>query len=121
MPQVLLRDLDRHTACDRMTCMRMPRPVRARLRKPLRALRVALPSQHVSTARKKRLDLVVERRRCDSFTPVEPLARVQAGRPCGGIAGLAEQERPLIADVLRVGVGLPSICHFRAFMLSSRR
>ena len=38
MPQVLLRDLDRHARGDRVTGMRMPQPVRARLIEALRPL-----------------------------------------------------------------------------------
>ena len=70
MPKVLLRNLDGHTAGDRVARVRMPQPVCAGLRKSLRPLPIALPSQHVGAARKERLDLVVERGRRNPFTGV---------------------------------------------------
>jgi hypothetical protein len=51
--QVLLRDLDGHPAGDRMARVRVPHPVRAGLCESLRALRVALPSQHASAVLKE--------------------------------------------------------------------
>ena len=78
--------------------------MRAGLRKPLRAPGITLPSKHISTARKKRLDLIVKRRRGDPFTRVEQLARTQSRRTQRSVARLAEQKCPLIADVLRVGI-----------------
>ena len=104
MAEVLLRDLNGHATCDRMARVRMPHPVRAGLRKALGSLPIAVPSQYAGTARKKRLDLIVERRRRNPFAGIDQLARVQARRTYGGIAGLAKQKRPLIADVLRIGI-----------------
>ena len=77
VPKVLLRDLDRHPAGDRMAGMRVPHPMRAGLRESLRALRVALPSQHAGAVIEEPLDLVVERRRGDPLPRVDGLSRAQ--------------------------------------------
>ena len=102
MAEVLLRNLNGHATCDRVARMRVPHPMRAGLRKALRPLPIALPSRHVPAVRKERLDLVVKRRRRNPFTGVEQPARAQPRRTHGGVAGLAQQKRPLVADVPRV-------------------
>ncbi len=89
MPQVLLGDLDGHSASDRMTGVRMPHPVRAGFLEALSSLCFALPSQNVGTARKKRLDLVVKRRRRNPVTRVKQLTRVQPGQ--GVFCGLCRR------------------------------
>ena len=60
MPQVLLSDLDGHPAGNRMTRVRVPHPVRAGFRESVRALRVAMRSQHAGAVIEESLDLIVE-------------------------------------------------------------
>lgn len=76
MAEVLLGNLDRHTARDGMTGVRVPHPVRAGLCEPLRALCVALPSQRSGAVFKEALDLVVERRCGDPLPRVDRLPGV---------------------------------------------
>ena len=94
MPQVLLRDLDRHAADDRVAGVRVPHPVRAGLFEALRTLAIALPSQHAGAAGEERLDLVVERRRRDPFARVERQVAAERRGAFGGVTGLAQKERP---------------------------
>ena len=107
MPQVLLRDLDRHAASDGVARVRVAHPVRAGLRKPLGPLRIAQPSQRAGTARKERPDLVVESRRCDPLQRFDRLPGAQPRSALRHVAGLAQQKRPLISDDLRVGTQPP--------------
>jgi hypothetical protein len=72
IPQVLLRDLDRHAAGDRMAGGRVAHPVRAGLREPLCPLRIALPSQHAGAVGKECLDRVPPRQNsCRLYFPAD--------------------------------------------------
>jgi hypothetical protein len=114
MAKVLLGDLDGHPAGDRVARMRVHHPVRAGLGESLGTLRVASPSQHAGAAIEEAFDLVVERGCCDPMPRVEHLPGPQPRRALSRVACIAEQDRPLVADVLRF-IGLrPTLDGVRA-------